>query len=103
MITQYRVQDSENCVVQFLHGKDGIDATKASYLDCSPSTLSFFAKNHETLKIDINHYPRAKSTLKIAKTDVANGKQFQEGMDLDLDLMRTSCLVQGRKLRLRHS
>ena len=57
------------------------------------------------LKIDINHYLRAKSTLKIAKTDVANVKQFQEGMDLDLDLdlMRTGCLVQVRKLCVGYS
>jgi DNA-directed RNA polymerase I subunit RPA1 len=44
------VRDSEGGVVQFLYGEDGIDPTKAPYLDCTPGSLTFLARNMESLK-----------------------------------------------------
>lgn len=93
----YTVRDSENCVVQFLYGEDGIDATKASYLDLSPSTISFFAKNYDAVRD--KYHPLPRSTLTVAKSDAATVKQFQKDSSCS-ELLRLNHYVQARKLRV---
>ena len=46
----HTVRDADGNVIQFLYGEDGVDPTKAAYLDCSSNSFNFFAKNEETLR-----------------------------------------------------
>lgn len=45
----FTVRNGEGGVVQFLYGEDGLDPTKASYLDCSEASFTYIARNHESL------------------------------------------------------
>ena len=45
----YTVRNAEGNIVQFLYGEDGLDPTKASFLDCSDSSFEFMIRNHEAL------------------------------------------------------
>jgi len=45
----HTVRNGEGGVVQFLYGEDGLDPTKASYLDCSEASFVFMARNHKSL------------------------------------------------------
>jgi DNA-directed RNA polymerase I subunit RPA1 len=45
----FTVRNAEGGVVQFLYGEDGLDPTKASYLDCTDKSFDFLARNHHAL------------------------------------------------------
>lgn len=46
----HTVRNAEGGVVQFLYGEDGLDPTKASYLDCSDRSFEFMASNFEAVQ-----------------------------------------------------
>lgn len=41
----FTVRNSGGDVIQFLYGEDGLDPTKAAYLDCTPASFEFFVRN----------------------------------------------------------
>ena len=45
----YTVRNGEGGVVQFLYGEDGLDPTKASYMDCSEKSFVYMARNYQSL------------------------------------------------------
>lgn len=45
----HTVRNAEGGVVQFLYGDDGLDPTKASYLDCTDRSFEFMARNFDAL------------------------------------------------------
>jgi len=82
----YTVRNGEGGVVQFLYGEDGLDPTKASYLDCSDVSFTYMARNHASLRQGRTSLPD--STIKVAASDAkryqdlkrhSDGKRFQVG------------------------
>ena len=45
----FTVRNGEGGVLQFLYGEDGLDPTKAPYLDCSDASFVFMARNNQSL------------------------------------------------------
>lgn len=45
----FTVRNGEGGVLQFLYGEDGLDATKASYLDCTEKSFCYMAQNEKSL------------------------------------------------------
>jgi DNA-directed RNA polymerase I subunit RPA1 len=45
----FTVRNGEGGVIQFLYGEDALDPTKASFLDCTPRSFEFMARNHDSL------------------------------------------------------
>ena len=70
----YTVRNGEGGVVQFLYGEDGLDPTKASYLDCSDKSFTFMARNHASLKKGRSTLPD--TSLKIAAKDAKRSEQL---------------------------
>lgn len=58
------VRNAEGGVIQFLYGEDGLDPTKAAYLDCSHTSFEFMARNFTSLQGRYRALPR--STIDIA-------------------------------------
>lgn len=63
----FTVRNAEGGVVQFLYGEDGVDPTKASYLDCSNASFEFMARNFDSISRQNSALPH--STIEIAATD----------------------------------
>ena len=61
------VDHGEGGVVQFLYGEDALDPTKASYLDCTPRSFEFMARNHGALTLQ--NTPLPGSSIDIAAAD----------------------------------
>ena len=74
----HTVRDSEGNVVQFLYGEDGIDPTKAAYLDCSSNSYRFFAKNNEMLRRTYHTEDSDDCTLKVAYDDKRNFEKLTD-------------------------
>jgi DNA-directed RNA polymerase I subunit RPA1 len=68
----FTVRDSEGSVVQFLYGEDGIDPTKAAHLNCSETTLTYLARNHDALKREYAAFDGADDDDTVAGLSVAN-------------------------------
>eukprot|EP00536_Pseudo-nitzschia_multiseries_P012011 jgi/Psemu1/260237/estExt_Genewise1Plus.C_4380015 len=91
----YTVRNGEGGVVQFLYGEDGLDPTKASYLDCSDKSFTFMARNHDSLKKGRSTLPD--TSLKIAAKDAERSEQLEKNPERPL---RAGDFVQARKLRV---
>ena len=46
----HTVRGSSGNVVQFVYGEDGLDPTKAAYLDCTEKSFEYMARNLDSLK-----------------------------------------------------
>jgi DNA-directed RNA polymerase I subunit RPA1 len=90
----FTVRSSSGNVIQFLYGEDGLDPTKASYLDCSKKSFEFLARNHESLKRHNAALPS--SSIDTAANDHAYYCQLKHSNDQDLAVGDT---VVARRLR----
>jgi len=90
----HTVRNAEGGVIQFLYGDDGLDPTKAPYLDCSDRSYEYIARNFEALKRQNNPLPR--STIDIAATDASTHNAHVIG---GLVFPKVGQLVLARKLR----
>ena len=91
----YTVRNGEGGVVQFLYGEDGLDPTKASYLDCSNKSFTFMARNHASLKKGRSTLPD--TTLKIAASDAKRAEELKQNPNKPLQV---GDFVFARKLRV---
>eukprot|EP00535_Pseudo-nitzschia_heimii_P007277 CAMPEP_0197177440 /NCGR_PEP_ID=MMETSP1423-20130617/3038_1 /TAXON_ID=476441 /ORGANISM="Pseudo-nitzschia heimii, Strain UNC1101" /LENGTH=1717 /DNA_ID=CAMNT_0042626981 /DNA_START=139 /DNA_END=5289 /DNA_ORIENTATION=+ len=91
----YTVRNGEGGVVQFLYGEDGLDPTKASYLDCSDKSFTFMARNFASLKKGRTTLPE--TSLKIAAKDATRSEQLKKNPEKSL---RVGDFVLARKLRV---
>jgi DNA-directed RNA polymerase I subunit RPA1 len=91
----FTVRNGEGGVVQFLYGEDGLDPTKASYLDCSDKSFTYLARNHESLKRQYSALPDA--SIDIAAADA----ERHEAIDTSSkDLFKPGDFVQARRIRI---
>jgi DNA-directed RNA polymerase I subunit RPA1 len=81
-------------VVQFLYGEDGLDPTKAPFLDCSDRTLEFLIRNHESMKR--HSVPLPNSTIQIAAADASVCKALDGNLEA---LLQPGSRVLARRLR----
>lgn len=97
----FTVRNGEGGVVQFLYGEDGMDPTKASYLDCQPSTFEYFARNHKALQLQ--NTPLPGSSIDIAAADSERYESLANCDPLDdryiPQLLSEGMFVHARKLR----
>lgn len=92
----YTVRNGEGGVVQFLYGEDGLDPTKASYLDCSDRSFVYIARNHKSLKRGQTALPN--SSIELAARDSARSKA--SACSSKKDLLRVGDHVLARRLRV---
>lgn len=90
----YTVRNAEGDVIQFLYGEDGLDPTKASYLDCSARSFEYLARNHDSLKRHNSALPS--SSIEIASQDVA---RFEELESRSSRALGRGDAVMARRLR----
>ena len=69
----YTVRNAEGSIVQFLYGEDGLDPTKASFLDCSNNSFEFLVRNHDSLKRHNLALPF--SSIDVAAEDAKRGAE----------------------------
>lgn len=74
----FTVRNSNGNVVQFLYGEDGLDPTKASYLDCSSKSFEFMARNHNALKRHNAALPSSSIDVAANDFDCYNKLKFQK-------------------------
>jgi len=91
----YTVRNGEGGVIQFLYGEDGLDPTKASYLDCSDKSFTFMARNHASLKKGRSTLPD--TSLKIAAKDARRSEQLEQNPERPFQV---GDFVLARKLRV---
>ena len=72
----FTVRNAEGRVVQFLYGEDGLDPTKACYLDCSDTSFTFMAQNYESCK-KLNP-PLPNPTIDMAAQDDLRWKKLHD-------------------------
>ena len=89
------VRNGEGGVVQFLYGEDGLDPTKAAFLDCTSKTFEFMARNNESLRRQYPALPNV--TIDAAAADRDRLDQLQKQAS---DLLSVGSLVLARKLRV---
>jgi DNA-directed RNA polymerase I subunit RPA1 len=92
----YTVRNGEGGVVQFLYGEDGLDPTKASYLDCSETSFVYMARNHNSLKRGQTPLPNA--TIDLAAADAERSVAVTRASNTDL--FQVGGFVQARRLRV---
>ena len=90
----YSVRNSEGGVIQFLYGEDGLDPTKATYLDCSENSFEFFARNSKALRHQYSELPC--STVSIAANDSKRHEKVKNATSTNLKKGDT---VLARRLR----
>ena len=89
------VRNGEGGVVQFLYGEDGLDPTKAAYLDCTSTTFEFMARNHSSLSRQYLALPNA------SIHDVASDcKRLHKLENESSKLISNGKFVHARKLRV---
>jgi DNA-directed RNA polymerase I subunit RPA1 len=97
----FTVRNGEGAVVQFLYGEDALDPTKASYLDCTPRSFEFMARNYKPVEKQNAALPG--STIDIAAADFerhASMKKFNEAEGEEaIPLMQKGSFVMARRLR----
>lgn len=89
------VRNGEGGVVQFLYGEDGLDPTKATYLDCSSRTFEYMARNHDALALRNSALPDA--TLDLATNDAERSDAISKESSLKI---KVGSFVKARKLRV---
>ena len=90
----FTVRSSNGNVVQFLYGEDGLDPTKASYLDCSTKSFEFMARNHDSLKRHNAALPS--SSIEVAANDYACHTNLKHDDEREIKVGDT---VVARRLR----
>ena len=91
----YTVRNGEGGVVQFLYGEDALDPTKASYLDCTPRSFEFMARNHRSFQLQ--NTPLPGPTIDVAAADQERSEAMQG--DDEAKLLQKGDLVLARRLR----
>jgi DNA-directed RNA polymerase I subunit RPA1 len=91
----YTVRNGEGGVVQFLYGEDGLDPTKASFLDCSEKSFAYMARNFASLTLGATSLPN--STIRVAAKDANTYQTLQK--DSNKGFQRGD-FVAARKLRV---
>jgi DNA-directed RNA polymerase I subunit RPA1 len=93
----FTVRNGEGGVVQFLYGEDGLDPTKASYMDCSEKSFVYMARNHESLS-------RGQTALSNPSIAVAAADEYRSKAVVDCkrktDLLQAGDFVLARRLRV---
>ena len=92
----FTVRNGEGGVVQFLYGEDGLDPTKASYLDCSEESFVYMARNHDSLRHQYCSLPN--SSLYIAASDAARSDELEKGESARV--AKEGDFVHARRLRI---
>jgi DNA-directed RNA polymerase I subunit RPA1 len=92
----YTVRNGEGGVVQFLYGEDGLDPTKASYLDCSETSFVFMARNQESLSRGQTALPNA--SIALAQKDFERSEAIKR--DGKKNLFQVGDFVRARRLRV---
>ncbi len=90
----YTVRDAEGSVIQFLYGEDGLDPTKACYLDCSVKSFDFMARNHTAMNRNYRALPD--STVDVAAEAALSVEASQQD---DAKPLEKGDLVMARRLR----
>lgn len=93
----YTVRNGEGGVVQFLYGEDGLDPTKASYLDCSENSFVFMASNIQSLGQGQVALPGA--TIEVAAADAKREVELQNAI-AESHAIREGDYVKARRLRV---
>lgn len=93
----YTVRNGEGGVVQFLYGEDGLDPTKASYLDCSEKSFVYMARNCESLKR--GQTPLPNPSIVTATNDERRSKAVSK-RGSQTDLLQVGDFVLARRLRV---
>jgi len=91
----FTVRNAEGAVVQFLYGEDGLDPTKAAYLDCTSKSFEYIARNHESLK-RLNA-PLPSSTIDIAARDASRHSKLATGTSASFT---SGDRVEARRIRV---
>jgi DNA-directed RNA polymerase I subunit RPA1 len=91
----YTVRNGEGGVVQFLYGEDGLDPTKASYLDCSETSFVYMARNHESLNRGQTALPNA--SIELAAKDYERSEAINRD---NTDLFQLGDFVRARRQRV---
>lgn len=90
----FTVRNAEGGVVQFLYGEDGIDPTKAPFLNGSKECLVFLARNHESVS---RHNPSLpSSTIDLSAEAALRHDAVARRLD---NLLSPGARVRARKLR----
>lgn len=92
----YTVRNGEGGVVQFLYGEDGLDPTKASYLDCSETSFVYIARNHESLSRGQTALPNP--SIDLAAEDFERDRAINSG--INSDTFQVGDFVRARRLRV---
>jgi len=92
----YTVRNGEGGVLQFLYGEDGLDPTKASYLDCSEKSFVFMASNDKSLERCQVALPGA--SIELAATDARRDDEVKNDKNL-LRNLKLGDFVLARRLR----
>ena len=94
----FSVRNAEGNVIQFLYGEDGLDPTKASYLDCSLKSFEFMARNHDSLKRHNIALPS--SSIDIAAKDAFRYNYLKtRNLHSDCERLSKGDFVLARRLR----
>jgi DNA-directed RNA polymerase I subunit RPA1 len=94
----YTVRNAEGGVIQFLYGEDGLDPTKASYLDCTEKSFEFMARNHNA--IARQNVPLPLSTIETATADAERRDALEGDTATPPRPFAKGNLVRARKLRV---
>jgi DNA-directed RNA polymerase I subunit RPA1 len=89
------VRNGEGGVVQFLYGEDGLDTTKAAFLDCASTTFQYMARNHESLSRQYPALPDA--SIDTAASDYGRVQELEKDSG---NLTSVGSFVHARKLRV---
>jgi DNA-directed RNA polymerase I subunit RPA1 len=92
----YTVRNGEGGVLQFLYGEDGIDPTKASYLDCSDTSFVYMARNSQSLEQGQVALPGA--TIELASVDAERNEEVQKTTE-ERTILNVGDFVLARRLR----
>jgi DNA-directed RNA polymerase I subunit RPA1 len=91
----FTVRNGEGGVIQFLYGEDALDPTKASFLDCTPRSFEFMARNHGSLSM--LNTPLRGCSIDVAASDHERSKALTK-LD-EPQLLLEGNYVLARKLR----
>ena len=89
------VRNGEGGVVQFLYGEDGLDPTKATYLDCSSPSFQYMARNRDALSLRYSALPDA--TIDLAARDFERCVSISSEVSPKIEV---GSFVRARKLRV---
>ncbi len=92
----FTVRNGEGGVLQFLYGEDGLDPTKAPYLDCSDASFVYMARNNQSLGQGQVALPRA--GIQLAATDALRNIDLKKASD-DRNILNVGDFVLARRLR----